>query len=178
MPQAAFNTGTTDDLVRNPLASAPQRLRRDVVRDDNDLSPEDEDRVQRVLADIRAHVDERNLDLYPQFRDFDRRNGFTKGVTRAQFRRLLDLTLSLPLADGDIKLICDKYASPATGHINYHKFIADVDEDSNLKPKDDLYFDKTKIAGFKTLKDAEMERKEQMADLNEAVALLKLRFAP
>ncbi|EGD76931.1 hypothetical protein PTSG_07272 [Salpingoeca rosetta] len=171
----AFVTGKDDDLVRDPLASVPTRTRKDIVRDENELAGEDEERVQLVLAAIKQHVDERNLDLYPQFRDFDRRHGFTKGVTRAQFRRLLDLTLGLPLQERDVELVCDKYTNAATGHVNYHKFIADVDEDSNLKPQEQLYFDKASIANFKTMKDVDAEREERMADLDEAIAMLKLR---
>eukprot|EP00043_Microstomoeca_roanoka_P011844 m.112038 g.112038 ORF g.112038 m.112038 type:complete len:931 (-) comp15315_c1_seq1:1540-4332(-) len=171
----AFMTGKEDDLVRDPLTELPQITRHQVVTDENTLDDESEEQVQNVLASIRQHVTERNLDLYPQFRDFDRRQGFTKGVTKAQFRRLLDLTLAMTISDYDVDLICAKYLNPSTGHINYHKFIADVDEDSNLQVKESLYFDKKTIANFKTLQDVERERQEQQADLAEAINLLKAR---
>ena len=44
----------------------------------------------------------------------------------AQVSRILD-TLGLPVALHEMSLLAAKYASPVTGHFNYHAFCADID---------------------------------------------------
>ena len=78
------------DLERDPLAEVPETLRGHLVREVNALGPEDEARVAALLESFRAKVVERRVDTYPLFKDYDRKFGFTKGVTPSQFRRLLD----------------------------------------------------------------------------------------
>lgn len=171
----AFRTGDTIDLLRDPPKDVPTRTRKDLVKDENDLNEEDETQIASVLSAIKRHVEEHDLDLYPYFKDFDRKSGFTKGVTRPQFRRLLDMTLRMPISEHDVTLLCEKYLNRNTGHVNYHKFIADVDDACNLKPKEQ-YFDVSSWKMTQTLQEALQEKEKPCADITAAINAMKYRW--
>eukprot|EP00056_Hartaetosiga_gracilis_P006474 m.96950 g.96950 ORF g.96950 m.96950 type:complete len:944 (+) comp12479_c1_seq2:59-2890(+) len=168
-------TGKEEDLVNDPLAQLPVIKAKDIVVGvavlDNE---EDELRAQELLNKMRQRIDERGLDLYPQFRDVDRRSGFTKGVTWPQFQRLLDLTLSMNLSDYDVVLLCNKYNNPATGHINYMRFIADVDDLVNIPvagEDEELFASLDKRKEFLTLKD--IHKEEDVSDMEKTMKKIK-----
>lgn len=114
------------NLERDPLAEVPQVTRSHLVRETNELHPDDETVLQGLLAELRHEVTTKRIDVYPPFKDLDRSFGFTKGVTQTQFERLLS-TLNLGVSRREVQLIAAKYRNPNTGHINYRAFIADID---------------------------------------------------
>lgn len=71
------------------------------------------------------------MSRYPYFSETDRRCGFTKGVTRSQFARLL-VQMGIQVSTPDLHLIAAKYENPVTGHINYPAFVAAVDDGESV----------------------------------------------
>eukprot|EP00049_Salpingoeca_infusionum_P007962 m.128503 g.128503 ORF g.128503 m.128503 type:complete len:947 (-) comp13872_c2_seq1:463-3303(-) len=170
----AFLTGTDKDLVNDPLANTPQLRRSELVSEKNVLTQEQEDDVAAVLDEIRSVIAERQLDLYPAFKEVDRKAGFTRGVTPAQFHRLLDSSLPKPIHSDVVQLLVQKYGNPATGHVNYMAFLGDVDPLTRLQQGDQLFFDKTSLARFPTLKDLDGDGiDDDQADFDAAFALLQ-----
>eukprot|EP00730_Choanoeca_flexa_P001347 TRINITY_DN10595_c0_g1_i1.p1 TRINITY_DN10595_c0_g1~~TRINITY_DN10595_c0_g1_i1.p1 ORF type:complete len:844 (+),score=153.32 TRINITY_DN10595_c0_g1_i1:1-2532(+) len=140
---AAFLTGQVEDLAIHPTADPAPLTRTQLVRETagSDKSPE----LQALIDDLHKHVSALRLDPYPQFREFDRRHGFTKGVSPSQFHRLLDMTLKRHFTEAEVKLLCDYYHQPSSEQINYHAFLADVDPATRLQQTDQLYFDTTTL---------------------------------
>jgi hypothetical protein len=89
-------------------------------------SEEEEGKVQEVPARLKAEVSRRRLLLYPYFRDFDRGKGYTRGVTKPQFERLLAF-LSISLTPEEMKLVVQKFEDPVGGDVNYPAFIQAID---------------------------------------------------
>eukprot|EP00055_Hartaetosiga_balthica_P000686 m.137217 g.137217 ORF g.137217 m.137217 type:complete len:950 (+) comp11451_c0_seq1:201-3050(+) len=168
-------TGKADDLVSDPLAEIPKIKAKDFTVNALILPDEEEEgRAQELLANITKRVDQRGLDLYPHFRDFDRRSGFTKGVTWPQFQRLLDLTLGMDLSENDVVLLCKKYNNPATGHINYVRFIGDVDDLVNIPTigdDEELYGRTLARKDFKTLN--EIAPADEMSNVDKTLKKIK-----
>lgn len=53
--------------------------------------------------------------------------GYTRGVTRSQFERILHL-LGLRVSQEDMQLIVTKFADPSNGDVCYPAFIQAIDE--------------------------------------------------
>jgi len=64
--------------------------------------------LEVLLDTIRSQVASRRIDVYPLFKDFDRRHGFTKGVTMPQFRRLLNQTLNMTFTPTEATLLQER----------------------------------------------------------------------
>jgi Ca2+-binding EF-hand superfamily protein len=123
------NAYNEPDLERKPTTTVYRPLRGHLSRRLNVLaSEEDERRVQEILARLKVEVSRRRLLLYPYFRDFDRGKGYTRGVTKPQFERLLGF-LSLSLTPDELKLVVRKFEDPMGGDVNYPAFIQAIDEE-------------------------------------------------
>jgi Ca2+-binding EF-hand superfamily protein len=126
MMENAYNE---PDLEKKPTTTVHRPLRGHLSRRLNVLeSSEDEKRVQEILARLKVEVSCRRLLLYPYFRDFDRGKGYTRGVTKPQFERLLAF-LSLNLTSEEMKLVVCKFENPVGGDVNYPAFIQAIDEE-------------------------------------------------
>jgi len=108
----------TQDIYRPPvgyLAEVP-----------NDLSESDEIRVAKILRDLQETVRRKRLMLYPYFKDFDRGNCYTRGITKTQFSRMLHM-VGLEMTESDLEVICRKFEYKDSGDVNYPAFIQAID---------------------------------------------------
>lgn len=123
------NAYNRPDFEKQPTATVYRPLRGHLSQPLNQLGSEGaESRVQAVLERLKGEVRRRRLLLYPYFRDFDRGKGYTRGVTKPQFERLLHF-LSLEVTPEELKLIVAKFEAPNRGDVNYVAFIQTVDEE-------------------------------------------------
>lgn len=131
----AFNV---PHLEKNPTATVYRPHTGALAPTVNKLSPEDEAQVECVLDILRDFVTRRRITmLYPFFKDFDRGKLFSRGVTKAQFRRLLNF-FDVELSDKDCELICKKFEEPNGTDVNYPAFVQAIDKDyqgTNVAPE-------------------------------------------
>ncbi|EDO33216.1 predicted protein [Nematostella vectensis] len=109
---------TTADAYRPPVGALAQAP--------NLLTEQEERRVYEILEDMRDKVRKRRLMAYPYFKDFDRSKGYTRGITKTQFARMLHF-LTLDLQPLELALICKKFEYQVGGDINYPAFIQAID---------------------------------------------------
>lgn len=119
----AFNV---DHLEKKPLVEVSRPPRGGLARYAQCLTEEEEGRVVNALRQMATDVRRRNLMVYPYFKDFDRSNAYTRGLTKSQFGRVLQF-LSLPLLKEDFRLLCRKFENPVGGDINYVAFVQAID---------------------------------------------------
>lgn len=123
------NAYNVPELEKKPTATIHRPLKGHLSRPLNSLgSSHEEARLEEVLGRLRSEVKKRRLLLYPYFKDYDRGKGYTRGVTKPQFGRLLDF-LSLQVTPEELKLIVWKFEDPIGGDVNYSAFIQAVDEE-------------------------------------------------
>ncbi|KAK4476031.1 hypothetical protein MN116_001261 [Schistosoma mekongi] len=91
------------------------------------LSQEDEDRVSKLIEEIKNQVREKRILTFPYFRDYDIGSCFSRSITSTQFERVLHF-LGLNLSKEDCRLLCKKYANFMNGCIDYEAFCQRVDE--------------------------------------------------
>jgi Ca2+-binding EF-hand superfamily protein len=120
------NTYNVPDLERKPTTQVYRPPRGHLSRPLNALGPEEEKRLEEVLSRLKEDVKKKRLLLYPYCRDYDRGKGYTRGVTKPQFGRLLHF-ISLQVPPEDLKLIERKFENPVGGDINYSAFIQAID---------------------------------------------------
>lgn len=165
-----FLTGMHEDMTQQPTAETRELTRSELVHEyagqGQPMSPE----LEELLADIRTYISAQRLDPYPHFREFDRRLGFTKGVTTTQFHRLLDMTLKRPFSEAQVALLADYFRHPESQDVNYHAFLAHVDAVSKLADTltDKLYFDTRSVADFPTLADVVSDDSAVELDIDSA----------
>eukprot|EP00118_Oscarella_pearsei_P007535 m.37336 g.37336 ORF g.37336 m.37336 type:complete len:283 (+) comp32362_c0_seq6:963-1811(+) len=119
----AFNV---PELEKKPTEAVVQPLRGTLAWAPGQLSVAEEARLDEVMTYLADTVRKRRLLLYPFFKDFDRGKGYTRGVTKTQFARIIDSS-QLDVPQEDIKLICRKFENRDTGDINYSAFIQAID---------------------------------------------------
>ncbi len=95
----------------------------------NQLSSQEEERLEKILAYMRKVVSERRLLLAPLFKDFDKHLGNLGKITRAHFCRILS-TVNLLVSEEDLVLLFKKYEGKSPGRIHYMEFVRAVDPDS------------------------------------------------
>lgn len=119
---------TIKNLEKNPdlMVLPPDRKR--LVKDVNWLSPEEEQRHDEIIADLRRRVETRRLATLAFFQNFDMGMGKTFRVTKNHFRRLLAV-LSLEVPDEEMDILTKKYEDDG-GDINYGHFIREIDLES------------------------------------------------
>ncbi|KXJ27651.1 hypothetical protein AC249_AIPGENE16872 [Exaiptasia diaphana] len=122
------NTFTLRDLEKQPTADPYRPPVGALAKAPNLLSNAEEARVQEILKGLIDKVRKRRLMVYPYFKDYDRSKGYTRGVTKTQFARLLHF-LSLDLQPRELELICKKYEYPVGGDINYPAFSQAIDSE-------------------------------------------------
>lgn len=116
-------------LEKNPTAQVFRPRTGDLAQTVDTLDPEDEAQVQNVLDLLRDFVTRRRITmLYPFFKDFDRGKLFSRGVTKGQFRRLLNF-FDVELSDKDCELICRKFQEPNGSDVNYPAFVQALEKD-------------------------------------------------
>ncbi|XP_013383058.1 uncharacterized protein LOC106153608 [Lingula anatina] len=125
MMENAFNI---PDLDKKPTESVVRPPRGALSRTLKGMTPEEEERVVKVVNEIADQVAKRRLMMYQYFKDFDRGRGYTRVITKTQFGRLLHF-LSLNVTSEDFKLLCRKFEDPATGDVNYPAFVQTVDRE-------------------------------------------------
>ncbi|XP_073251609.1 uncharacterized protein [Porites lutea] len=122
------NAFTVPDLEKKPTADVYRPPTGALTKAPNLLSPEEENRVNEVLKGFAETVRKRRLMAYPYFKDFDRSKGYTRGVTKTQFARMLHF-LSINVQPQDLALLCKKFEYPVGGDINYSAFIQAIDSE-------------------------------------------------
>lgn len=125
MLETAFNIPDldkkpTESVVRPPVGALGRTLM--------PLTEAQDQRISQIIAVLSDQVRKRRLMMYPYFKDYDRGKGYTRVVTPTQFGRILHF-LSLKVGPEDLKLLCRKFADPATNDINYPAFVQAVDKD-------------------------------------------------
>merc|ERR1719436_1881563 len=122
------NTFNIPDLERRPTQEPtrpdPKQLQTKLAN----LDPEEENRLQELIREIKQNVTNRRIMLYPYFKDFDRGAGYTRTVTRGQFTRILNFS-GVKLSPTDLDIIYRKYRDPITGDVLYPAFSVAVEED-------------------------------------------------
>ncbi|XP_063691984.1 uncharacterized protein LOC134824170 [Bolinopsis microptera] len=122
----AFNV---PHLEKNPTATVYRPHTGALAPTVHKLDPDDEEQVEKVLDILRDYVTRRRITmLYPFFKDFDRGKLFSRGVTKAQFRRLLNF-FDVDLSDRDCELICKKFEESNGTDVNYPAFVQAIDKD-------------------------------------------------
>ncbi|CAH8590233.1 unnamed protein product [Schistosoma turkestanicum] len=91
------------------------------------LSQEDEVRVSELIKEIKRQVHEKRILTYPYFRDYDMGTCFSRSITDTQFARVLHF-LGLDLSKEDCRRLCQKFANPTNGCVNYGAFCEKVDD--------------------------------------------------
>uniref|UniRef100_A0A5K4FDT6 EF-hand domain-containing protein n=1 Tax=Schistosoma mansoni TaxID=6183 RepID=A0A5K4FDT6_SCHMA len=91
------------------------------------LSQEDEDRVSKLVEEIKRQVCEKRILTYPYFQDYDMGSCFSRSITNTQFERVLHF-LGLNLSKEDCRRLCRKFANPMNGCINYGAFCERIDD--------------------------------------------------
>jgi len=132
----AFNV---PHLETNPTATVYRPSVGALSHTENKLPPHEETQVQYVLDVLRDYVLRRRITmLYPFFKDFDRGKLFSRGVTKDQFRRLLNF-FEVELTPTDCDLICKKFEEPNGTDVNYPAFVQAIDMDYRCTkdPKDE-----------------------------------------
>lgn len=122
------NAFTVPDLEKKPTADVYRPPMGALTKAPNLLSPAEENRVNEVLKEFAETVRKRRLMVYPYFKDFDRSKGYTRGVTKTQFSRMLHF-LSINVQPQDLALLCKKFEYPVGGDINYSAFIQAIDSE-------------------------------------------------
>ncbi|KER31253.1 LOW QUALITY PROTEIN: hypothetical protein T265_13008 [Opisthorchis viverrini] len=126
-------------LEKDPLKQPNMPKTGELTRGVATLTTEEEQRVSRILDDLRAKVEKRRIMTYPYFRDYDLGTGVTRIVSDTQFGRVLHF-LGLTVSPEDCRLLCRKFAEPTTGKVNYTLFCQAIDRWSVpgeiLKPDD------------------------------------------
>ncbi|XP_062506736.1 uncharacterized protein LOC134183259 [Corticium candelabrum] len=125
---AMENAFNEPELEKKPTHEVVRPLRGVLAWSPNQLSPSDESHMVQLLSRLSDIVRKRRLLIYPMFKDFDRGKGYTRGVTKPQFSRILHF-MSLQMSDEDIKLICRKFENQTTGDVNYSAFIQAIDSE-------------------------------------------------
>lgn len=121
----AFNV---PDLEKRPTADVFRPPVGALAKMPNNLSDEDEKKVDEILARLRETVMKKRLMLYPYFKDFDRGFGYTRGTTKTQFSRMLHM-VGLDVSQCELELILRKFEYPCSGDINYPAFIQTIDSE-------------------------------------------------
>lgn len=122
------NAFTIPDLEKKPTADVSRPPMGALAKAPNILSAQEEQRVNEVLQEFAETVRKRRLMVYPYFKDFDRSKGYTRGVTKPQFSRMLHF-LSLNIQPQDLALLFKKFEYPVGGDINYSAFIQAIDSE-------------------------------------------------
>ncbi|TNN07355.1 EF Hand type protein [Schistosoma japonicum] len=91
------------------------------------LSQEDEDRVSKLIEEIKNQVREKRILTFPYFRDYDIGSCFSRSITDTQFERVLHF-LGLNLSKEDCRRLCKKFTNSINGCIDYEAFCQRVDE--------------------------------------------------
>lgn len=180
-----FLTARPGGLESAPEYNVPSLTRSQLVSDLKNVGPTNGfSELEALLERIRTHINARRIDVYPLFNDFDRRHGFTKGVTEQQFARLLDTTLGMALSPRDVKLLAAQYASATVdGHVNYHAFLGDVDRATGFSThrSEKLYHDpvadvaaKLELAAAKKAAEAATKGVVDEAETDAALAQVRL----
>lgn len=121
----AFNV---PDLEKKPTTDVYRPPTGALAKVPNNLNEQDEERIRHILYNLRETVRKKRLMLYPYFKDFDRGNCYTRGITQTQFSRMLHM-VGLTLQQADLELICLKFKYPTSGDINYPAFIQTIDSE-------------------------------------------------
>lgn len=124
------NAFTVPDLEKKPTVEVyrPPMGALSKFQAPNLLSAAEENRVNEILNQMAETVRKRRLMVYPYFKDFDRSKGYTRGVTKPQFARMLHF-LSINVQPQDLALLCKKFEYPVGGDINYSAFIQSIDSE-------------------------------------------------
>lgn len=117
----------TLDLEKDPLKQPQMPAVGMLSRALPVLDTEEEQRVSKLLDDIRSKIKENRIPTYGYFRDFDLGTGITRLVSWSQFARVLHF-LGLSVSTEDCKKLCRKFADPTTGEVNYAAFCQAVDD--------------------------------------------------
>ncbi|CAH8602990.1 unnamed protein product [Dicrocoelium dendriticum] len=91
------------------------------------LDTEEEQRVSKLLDEIRSKIKKNRITTCGYFRDFDWGTGVTQIISASQFARVLHF-LGLTVGTEDCKRLCRKFADPTTGEVNYPAFCQAVDD--------------------------------------------------
>eukprot|EP00731_Ephydatia_muelleri_P005665 Em0002g1841a len=121
------NAYNVPELEKAPTQNVERPLKGHLHKTVNTLNQEWGGRLSCVLDELKAEISRRRLLLYPFFKDFDKGKGYTRGVTRSQFERILHL-LGLRVSQEDMQLIVTKFADPSNGDVCYPAFIQAIDE--------------------------------------------------
>ncbi|GAA57475.1 folliculin [Clonorchis sinensis] len=126
-------------LEKDPLKQPNMPKTGELTRGVATLTTEEEQRVSRILDDLRAKVEKRRIMTCPYFRDYDLGTGITGIVSDTQFGRVLHF-LGLTVSPEDCRLLCRKFAEPTTGKVSYTLFCQAIDAwsipEGILKPDD------------------------------------------
>jgi Ca2+-binding EF-hand superfamily protein len=122
------NAYTEADLEKKPTQTIERPLRGHLYEHVNTLTEEEEIKLEHIMEDLKTQTRKRRLLLYPYFTDFDKKKGFTRGVTKAQFERILHF-LSLYVSPEGLELIEMKFQNPLNGDIKYSAFVQAIDEE-------------------------------------------------
>ncbi|TPX50000.1 hypothetical protein SeMB42_g00541 [Synchytrium endobioticum] len=126
---------TNHNIESNPLLEVSPPTPEFLSKGCGELQPEEESRFQLIIARLRALVKERNLNLIPFFKDFDRTLGstLTNHVTRSHFSRILS-TMKLDVCDEDLHILVKKYEDLGRNKVNYMHFVRHIDPESYRQP--------------------------------------------
>lgn len=122
------NAFTEPELEKKPTTQTYRPSTGALMKVPNTLSEYEERKVQEILNRLANDVKRRRLMVYPFFKDFDRSKAYTRGITKAQFARMLHI-LSLNLQADELVLICKKFEYLVGGDINYPAFIEAIDQE-------------------------------------------------
>ncbi|XP_064635375.1 uncharacterized protein LOC135492703 isoform X2 [Lineus longissimus] len=125
---AMENAFNTPDLVKKPTQTAERPPRGALSRGLNNLTSEEKKRCEAVLETLSSEVRKRRLMIHNYFRDYDRGCGYTRLVTKSQFRRILHF-FSLNVNSEDFKVLAKMFEEEKTKDINYPAFVQAIDSE-------------------------------------------------
>lgn len=155
----------TEEVSRPPMGALNRRIK--------PLSADEEAEVKELLDYQAEKIKERNLLLFPYFKDYDRGVGYTKSITKNQFARVMHF-VKLDLTDNQLELLVKKFGNE-NGDISYPMYVQAVDPDFKAHFIGDVVLpDQTKVE-VKNPPKSELTFDDVMARIRHVVFVNRLQ---
>ncbi|XP_065652485.1 uncharacterized protein LOC100202524 isoform X2 [Hydra vulgaris] len=125
----AFNV---PELEKNPSLNVYRPPVGALAQKPNMLKDEEEERVCKILFQLREVVKKKRL-MLTYFKDFDQGKCYTQGMSKTCFNRMLHM-VGLDIQPSDLEVVYRKFEYPVSGDINYPAFIKCIDQEYYAKP--------------------------------------------
>ncbi|EDV26117.1 uncharacterized protein TRIADDRAFT_24458 [Trichoplax adhaerens] len=158
------------DLEVKPLSITYQPPKGALARPAVQLTEKEDMELHRIISEIGNTVRKRRLLLYPYFKDFDKKSGFSRSITRDQFARALQF-ISIALLPQDLQLLYKRFEHPKGKEIDYTAFIQAVDQEFIASTQDSISSKFPKKEQPKAVQT--LTAKSQTSSLDDLIARIK-----